>query len=131
MPAPRYSVPQKSPCYALRQYFTLLTIYGDNTRSNNDITDDSTRTNPDKTNDNTPHQPLVLERLENEVEWLRREVERKDTIIMSLSRSIGALEAPSEPRESSVTPSDSSDRVETTADDTGKPRSWLRRFFDL
>src|SRR5215208_3657238 len=29
-------------------------------------------------------QPLIMARLENEVDWLRREVERKDTIIMSL-----------------------------------------------
>jgi hypothetical protein len=100
---------------------THVRTYGDSMRTNDDITDD-----------NTAGQSLVVARLENEVEWLRREVERKDTIIMSLSQSIAALEAPSEPRESSVAPSDSTDRAETTADDdTGKSRSWLRRFFDL
>jgi len=86
--------------------------YGDNTRTNDDITHDSTRTNTDKTNDSTADQPLLVERLENEVEWLRREVERKDTIIMSLSQSISALEAPSEPREATETASQGAEGAE-------------------
>src|SRR5215207_9121233 len=51
------------------------------------------------------HDALV-DRLKDENEWLRREVERKDTIIMSMSEGLKALEAPLEPRESPVSSSE-------------------------
>jgi hypothetical protein len=77
----------------------------------------------------------ALLRAYEDLEFLRKELERKDTIIMTMAQRIPELEPAkepaSEPRESSVAPFDSTDRVETTADDTGKSRSWLRRFFDL
>jgi hypothetical protein len=53
-------------------------------------------------------QSLLIARLENEVEYLRREAEdwkeearRKDTIIMTMAQRIPELEPASEPRESS------------------------------
>src|SRR5215217_2840521 len=61
---------------------------------------DRARPGVDQSTDQATAQPLIVTRLENEVEWLRREVERKDTIIMSLSQSIASLEAPREPSES-------------------------------
>ena len=69
--------------------------------------------------------------LEDQIDFLRRELERKDTIIMSLTRRIPELEASSE----------SPGAAETATEDTGKEnvppgpqepperRSWLYRFF--
>ena len=73
---------------------------------------------------------LIAARLENEVEWLRREVERKDTIIMSLSQSIAALEVPPGPRGSDISATEG-----RGGDDAPPPEhekrssSWWRRLF--
>ena len=48
----------------------------------------------------------VITRLEDEVAWLRREVERKDALLMTLMHRVPELEAPREPRESHETPSE-------------------------
>ena len=60
----------------------------------------------DQATDKAADQDLLITRLENEVEYLRREVEdwkeaarRKDTIIMTMAQRIPELEAPQEPRE--------------------------------
>ena len=44
----------------------------------------------------------VITRLENEVEWLRREVERKDTLLMTLMHRVPELEAPRDGREAAT-----------------------------
>ena len=75
-------------------------------------------------------QPLIMARLENEVDWLRREVERKDTIIMSLSQSIAALEAPSERRESPEKAFDGADG-DPPESDPPQRSSWWRRFLGV
>jgi hypothetical protein len=69
----------------------------------------------------------VITRLENEVEWLRREVERKDTIIMSFTQKIPELEPVSEPRQSPVTASEH----EAKGDVPPEPEklSWWRKLF--
>jgi hypothetical protein len=71
--------------------------------------------------------------LEDQIEFLRQELERKDTIIMSLTQRIPELEAPSEPRESPQTPAEEyygTSRQE--AEDSLQRRpSWWRRFFGL
>lgn len=79
---------------------------------------------------------LLIEELRERVEHLSRiietrdeEIRRRDTILLSLTQRIPELEAPSEPRESSAALSDTTDRVETTADE--QKRSWWRKFFDL
>jgi hypothetical protein len=87
---------------------------------------DQARPGSDQANDRATAQPLIVPRLENEVEWLRREVERKDTIIMSLSQSIAALEAPSEPRESSETQGSPAEGGEVPEEER---RPWWRRWF--
>jgi hypothetical protein len=79
----------------------------------------------------------LLEALRDEIAHLRRESERKDTIIMSLSqsnaelsRTIRAIEAPETP-ESPVpnqTPTEASEEPETGAREP-EPRSWWRRWF--
>jgi hypothetical protein len=87
---------------------------------------------PDKTNQQNAvnrDQSELLEELRNQNDWLRREIERKDTIIMSLTQRIPELEAPLEPRESPMTPS------EEESGDPAPPgperRSWWRRFFGV
>lgn len=77
----------------------------------------------------------LIDRMASEIDWLRREVERKDTLLMSLMQRIPELEAPPEaspePREARVTPSEDRGDSEGRAD-AEKPverRSWLYRFF--
>ncbi|CAA9312620.1 MAG: hypothetical protein AVDCRST_MAG93-5325 [uncultured Chloroflexia bacterium] len=62
---------------------------------------------------------------------MRREVERKDTIIMQMAQRIPELEAPAEQRNGSKTASPRSDRgtVPEDSQETAEPRSWWRRFF--
>jgi len=77
-----------------------------------------------------PHQSELVGELRDQVGWLRREVERKDTIIMSLTQRVPELEAPPETRDARETASEDEPGTETPAGDTGEPRrSWWRRFF--
>lgn len=72
--------------------------------------------------------------LRDQIDWLRREVERKDTIIMSLTQRIPELEAPLETRDVSETASHRSDRGTTDQEDSQEHverRSWWRRFFGI
>src|SRR5918995_3340986 len=71
--------------------------------------------------------------LEDQIDFLRREVERKDTIIMSLTQRIPELEASPEPREGHVTASEEADKS-TAPQEQQEPlqrRSWWRSFFGL
>jgi hypothetical protein len=78
----------------------------------------------------TDRSELVGE-LRSQIDWLRREVERKDTIIMSLTQRIPELEAPSNPREASETTSEGKDggNVPSQQQEPAQRRSWLYRFF--
>lgn len=49
-------------------------------------------TSPDQPAD--PNQSELLGELRDQINWLRREVERKDTIIMALTQRVPELEAP-------------------------------------
>jgi hypothetical protein len=73
----------------------------------------------------------LIERMASEIDWLRREVERKDTMLMSLMQRIPELEAPPEasrePRESSVTASE--ERGNDDVPPEHKRLSWWRRLF--
>src|SRR5215212_5407111 len=75
--------------------------------------------------------------LQEQIDWLRREVERKDTLLMSLMQRIPELESPTEPRESPVTASEEPYNTHAPpVPDTPKPdaqhkRSWWRAFFGL
>ena len=75
----------------------------------------------------------VVTRLENEVEWLRREVERKDTLLMTLMHRVPELEAPQRPSETSQSaagePTGASHDPEGNGAQTGAERSWWRRWF--
>jgi hypothetical protein len=69
------------------------------------------------------------------IDWLKREVERKDTIIMSMAQRIPEIEAPRdspgpEPRDASETAAEFEPGNQAPASDAAQPRrSWWRRFF--
>jgi hypothetical protein len=65
---------------------------------------------------------------EDQIEWLRREVERKDTIIMQMAQRIPELEAASEPRSVSETAAEGTDK-DNASSEPDQHRSWLHRFF--
>ena len=69
--------------------------------------------------------------LEDQIDFLRRELERKDTIIMSLTQRIPELEASPEPREGHGTASE--EVAKSTApqeqQNPSERRSWMHRFF--
>jgi hypothetical protein len=93
---------------------------------------DQSRWDDDDTDDRTAAQPLIVMRLENEVEFLRRELERKDAIIMNMTETMKALTsgttAPTEPRDARVSASDRPDRGNKGRDRERKPfwAFWLR-----
>ncbi len=63
---------------------------------------------------------------QDQIEWLRREVERKDMIIMQMAQRIPELE----PRGSSETgPQDADSDAPPEPRETSQRRSWLYRFF--
>ena len=71
--------------------------------------------------------------LEDQIDFLRRELERKDTIIMSLTQRIPELEASPETREGHVMASEEADKS-TAPQEQQEPvqrRSWWREFFGL
>ena len=78
-----------------------------------------------------PHDGGVTEALlrtyEDQIQFLRAELERKDAILLSLTQRIPELEAASEPREAHETASEEPAKGE----DRGKEeqRSWWRRIF--
>lgn len=95
----------------------------------------------------SPDQPVNLDQSElvgemrGQIDWLRREVERKDTIIMALTQRVpdsSAIEAPQETRDEPETTSEIPEGTDTPAGrgqaETGVHRassrsSWWRRFF--
>ena len=71
--------------------------------------------------------------LEDQIDFLRRELERKDTIIMSLTQRIPELKASSEPREGHMTASEESDKSTAPPEqqEPSQRRSFWRQFFGL
>jgi len=101
---------------------------------------DQSPTNPDDGRQLTADQSEIVGEMRDQIDWLRREVERKDTIIMSLTQRIPELEAPRAETESEATPAPrgapepASPRSYRGAarEDSQEPverRSWWRRFF--
>lgn len=64
--------------------------------------------------------------LEDQIQFLRRELERKDAILLNMTEGLKALEAPREPRESTETATQEQEGVETPL---AERRSWWQRFF--
>ncbi len=69
--------------------------------------------------------------LKDQIDWLRREVERKDTIIMSMTQRIPELEAPAAPRNAPVSAAPERGGVDVPPEGQGQEKrtSWWRRFF--
>ena len=73
----------------------------------------------------------TIEDLRDQLDFMRRELERKDAILLRMAERLPAIEAPVEPRDDSETVSPRSDGG-VTPEDNLKPvehRSWWRRFF--
>jgi hypothetical protein len=96
---------------------------------------DSSGTGPDNIPDNS--YPLIVARLENENEFLRRELERRSEeaaefrrIIAGLVQRVPELEPAREPRDAPVTPSeDGSGTQKKTPPEEERRSSWWRRMF--
>jgi excisionase family DNA binding protein len=95
-----------------------------------DFTESGLGTEDDKSRDKSSGQSReeLLEVYREQVEFLRRELERKDTIIMSLAQRIPKLEAAPEPREANEKISKASGKDEVPPE-SERRRSWLYRFF--
>jgi len=75
---------------------------------------------------------LVTE-LRAQNEWLRREVERKDAILLRMAERLPELEAATEPREAPVSTSEGQSKGTAPAEqqELSQRRSWWRAFFGL
>jgi hypothetical protein len=107
-----------------------------------DPSETSPETRRDKTQDTVSGQSPdeLLEAYRDQVEFLRRELERKDTLLMSLMQRIPELEAPSEP---SGAPEPASEEPYSThapptperpvsgEQEPSERRSWWREFFGI
>jgi hypothetical protein len=91
-----------------------------------------------------PYEPStdeVVTRLENEVEFLRKElatrdaeIQRRDAVLLSLSEGLKALNPPPpEVRDSPVSHTEGSDKGSTPREqqEPSQRRSWWRQFFGL
>jgi hypothetical protein len=78
-------------------------------------------------------QDAYIRSLEDQIAFLRRELERKDTILLNLTERIPELEAPSEARESPQTAEEQQGRglprSATGEAQEGVQRPWWRRLF--
>lgn len=71
-----------------------------------------------------------LEDMRDQVQFLRRELERKDTILLALTQRVPALEASSEPHRDDVTASEeveNAESTETVAEPQTAQRPWWLR----
>jgi hypothetical protein len=93
------------------------------------------KTDRDTTQDATSKtvQDAYIRSLEDQIAFLRRELERKDGILLNLTERIPQLEAPSEAPEASETADEQQGRGEphsaTVEDQQGTPRPWWLRVF--
>ena len=106
-----------------------------------DVSDAGAHTGPHTVSDSGPHaadsphlSEKLLERFEDENEFLRRELERlhrelerKDAILLTMAQRIPELEAVPEPREATEKVSEGANRGVHSEPD--EPRSWWRRLF--
>jgi hypothetical protein len=104
---------------------------------------DRTRLVDDQVADESADQHLLVSRLENEIQFLREELARKDAILLNMTEAMKAIappvqeEAPQEPPEAPVTATEQpgsvgpQPEVEGPQQATEQPRrrSWWREFF--
>lgn len=101
-----------------------------------DLSEAGPETVRDKSRDATPGQPRdeLLEAYRDQVDFLRRELERKDTLLMSLMQRVPELEPAPEPRDAPEMASPRSSGRGTAPEDPQEPverRSWWRKFFGI
>ncbi len=101
-----------------------------------DLPETSPETGADRKRDTAAGQSRdeLLEAYRDQVEFLRRELERKDTILMSLMQRVPEIEPAPEPRETPVTPSEDTKGTakggsSAEQQEPAQRRSWLYRFF--
>ncbi len=75
----------------------------------------------------------ALEDLRDQVAFMRRELERKDAILLRMAERMPELEAPREPRDVPEAASPPSDRgaASESSQEPVERRSWWRRFFGI
>jgi excisionase family DNA binding protein len=104
-----------------------------------DASDDMPNDSAAPSHDSATGMSTFVESLEDQVDYLRRQLEvwqeearRKDHIIAALAERIPAIEAAPEPRESPVTPGEhhGNGAVHPEEGEAKKP-SWWRRFFGI
>jgi hypothetical protein len=76
---------------------------------------------------------VYIRSLEDQIRFLREELERKDAVLLNLSSKIPQLEPPESPETPAYdveTADHTDDATDVTTEHTGEPRrSWLRRWF--
>ena len=112
---------------------TLERVDGEDGRVYVRLDPDHTHIDADHTTDHTVEGSLVFKLQADQIEFLRRELERKDHIIMGLTQRIPELEASgaTEARESPVSHSDGTGKSSTPPEpqEPSQRRSWMHRFF--
>jgi hypothetical protein len=114
------------------------------TRPNIDQTDGDSNTGSERTDEQTRDRTALVDVLRSDVEFLREELKRreevhaeesrrKDTIIAQLTQRIPELEAPSEPQEAPVTPSEDAAKGTSSPEqqEPSQRRSWWRAFLGV
>jgi hypothetical protein len=86
--------------YEGRIFVYLDTFERESKTDQDNVQDGGSKTVPDADQDN------YTRSLEDQIDFLRRELERKDAIIMTMAQRIPELEAPTEPRESDISASE-------------------------
>jgi hypothetical protein len=100
-----------------------------------DLSETSPETGRDKARDTTTGRSRdeLLEAYRDQIDFLRRELERKDTLLMSLMQRVPELEPAPEPREAAAAPPpDGTTKGDSSTESQEEPtqrRSWLYRFF--
>jgi hypothetical protein len=73
---------------------------------------------------------MLIRSQQEQIEFLRRELERKDAILLNMTEGLKSLEAPRETPEEPETASPEMEGVETPLGQE-KPVTWWRRFFGV
>ncbi len=87
------------------------------------------RTNGDHTADHAALDSLAFQLMQDQIAFLRAELERKDHLLARALERIPAIEAPPGERGSSVRAADGAEEDQPRGEE--ERRSWWRRFFDL
>src|SRR5215207_7539366 len=112
---------------------TLKRVDGEDGRVYVRLDPDHTHIDADHTTDHTVEGSLVFKLQADQIEFLRRELERKDHIIMGLTQRIPELEPARESPESPETSSEEpySTHAPPKPQEPSQRRSWWRAFFGL